>query len=257
MIKNSVTFHYNDYNKSNYSGGVAVVSWNSKEGVERLERTNYKGDFYRLAAHYAPQYDPSSCGPAAAIVVLGAIYEQNKKPMPLVEAWPIAIGDQKYPLEYRIWNKESFFNDKTNDVMHHKVIAMKMINKDGTFGGGMDLEELQKMLKVHGVKSRIINVLEYNETNLSHFRELVKKVVNSGKEYIILNYDHSYKGMIGGHYSPVVAYDEESDSVMILDVAAHRNPWIWVNLSDIYHAMNTKNYSQTSYRGYLIVDSKL
>jgi len=43
----------------------------------------------------------------------------------------------------------------------------------------------------------------------------------------------------------------------MLDVAAHRNPWIWINLSDVYHAMNTKNYAQTAYRGYLVLNTKL
>lgn len=258
IIKNSLKFHYNEYPKSAYSDNVAVVNWNSAEGIERFERTSFKGDFFRLAHHFKPQPNPAACGQAAATVVLSAIYEMNKTPFPVIEEWPITIGDKKYPLQYRLINEGNFFNEKTDKVLDHRVISMKITDKStGNFGGGIDIDQLQKMLKIHGVKSKLVNVKEYSEDKLIGFRNLVKQVVNSDQEFLILNYDHSYKSLIGGHFSPVAAYDEKSDSILMLDVAAHRNQWIWINLSDIFHAMNTKNYAQTSYRGYLIVNNKL
>lgn len=256
-ITKSMTFHYDKYPPSNYSKQVAVINWNSAEGIERFMRTEYKGDFFRLAHHFKPQVNPAACGQAAATLVLSAVYEMNHQPFPVIEEWPISIGDKKYPLQYRLFNDSNFFNEETDKVLDHRTIYMKLTKKDGTFGGGIDIDELQKMLKIHGVKSKLVNVDKFSEKKLSEFRKLVKNVVNSDQEFLVLNYDHSYKGLMGGHYSPVVAYDEKSDSVLMLDVAAHRNPWVWINLSDIYHAMNTKNYAQTAYRGYLIVDTKL
>ncbi len=256
-ITKSLTFHYDQYPASVYSKQVAVTNWNSKEGIERLQRTEYKGDFYRLAHHFKPQVNPAACGQGAATVVLSAIYELNHKSFPVIEEWPITIGDKKYPLQYRLINDSNFFNESTDKILDRRTISMKITKKDGSFGGGIDIDELQKMLKVHGVKSKLVNVDKFSDEKLAAFRKEVKEVVNSDKEFLLLNYDHSYKGLMGGHFSPVAAYDEKSDSVLILDVAAHRNPWIWVNLSDIYHAMNTKNYAQTSYRGYLVVNTKL
>jgi hypothetical protein len=257
VITKSMTFHYSKYPESAYSKQVAVVNWNSKEGIERLERTKYKGDFYRLAHHFKPQINPAACGQGAATVVLSAIYELNQKAFPVIEEWPIAIADKKYPLQYRLINETNFFNEATDKILDRKTISMKITKKDGTFGGGIDIDELQKMLKIHGVKSKMVNVDSYSDKNLGKFRELVKNVVNSDKEFLLLNYDHSYKGLMGGHFSPVASYDEKSDSVLMLDVAAHRNQWIWINLSDLYHAMNTKNYAGTAYRGYLVVNTKL
>jgi len=256
-ITQSLTFHYNKYPASAYSKEVAVINWNSAQGIERLERTAFKGDFYRLAHHFKPQVNPAACGQGAATVVLSAIYELNQKALPVVEEWPITFEDKKYPLQYRLINDTNFFNEATDKVLDRRTISMKVTKKDGTFGGGIDIDELQKMLKIHGVKSELVNVKKFSDNKLSDFRKLVKEVVNSPKEFLILNYDHSYKGLMGGHYSPVAAYDEKSDSILILDVAAHRNPWIWVNLSDIYHAMNTENYAKTAYRGYLVVKTKL
>ena len=255
-ITQSLTFHYNQYPASAYSKEVAVINWNSAQGIERFERTAFKGDFYRLAHHFKPQVNPAACGQGAATLVLSAIYELNQKAFPVVEEWPIAFGDKKYPLQYRLINETNFFNESTDEGLDRRTISMKITKKDGTFGGGIDIDELQKMLKIHGVKSELVNVKKFSDDKLSDFRKLVKEVVNSPKEFLILNYDHSYKGLMGGHYSPVAAYDEKSDSILILDVAAHRNPWIWVNLSDIYHAMNTENYAKTAYRGYLVVKTK-
>lgn len=255
-ITKSMTFHYDQYPASAYSKQVAVVNWNSEEGISRLERSKYKGDFYRLAHHFKPQINPAACGQGAATVVLSAIFELNHKPFPVIEEWPIAFGDKKYPLQYRLINESNFFNEETDQVLDRRTISMKITKKDGSFGGGIDLDELQKMLKIHGVKSKLVNVKEYNEKDLAGFRDLVKQVVNSSKDFLVLNYDHSYKSLMGGHFSPVAAYDEKSDSVLMLDVAAHRNPWIWINLSDVYHAMNTQNYAKTAYRGYLVVSSE-
>jgi hypothetical protein len=256
-ITKSMTFHYDQYPQSAYSNQVAVINWNSKEGVERFNRTEFKGDFFRLAHHYAPQPNPAACGQGAATIILGAIYELNNTPFPVVEEWPIAIGDKKYPLQYRLFNEGNFFTEATDKVLDRKAIYMKKTKKDGTFGGGIDIDELQKMFKIHGVKSSLVYANKYNEEKIVEFRKLVKEVVNSDKKFLVLNYDHSYKSLMGGHYSPVAAYDEKSDSILMLDVAAHRNPWIWINLADIYHAMNTKNYAGTNYRGYLIIDTKL
>lgn len=256
MMK-SFTFHYDQYPPSQYSKEVAVVNWNSKEGIERFNRSEFKGDFFRLAHHFKPQVNPAACGQAAATVVLSAIYELNHKPFPVIEEWPITIGDKKYPLQYRLINDGNFFNEATDKILDRRAISMKVTKQDGTFGGGIDIDELQKMLKVYGVKSKLVNVSIYSEERVSSFRNLLKESLSSDKDFILLNYDHSYKGLMGGHFSPVAAYDEKSDSVLMLDVAAHRNPWIWVNLSDIYHAMNTKNYAQTAYRGYLIISTKL
>jgi hypothetical protein len=66
VIVKSMTFHYDQYPPSQYSKQVAVVNWDSKEGIERMERTPYKGDFYRLAHHFKPQVNPEAARQSAA-----------------------------------------------------------------------------------------------------------------------------------------------------------------------------------------------
>jgi len=52
-----------------------------------------------------------------------------------------------------------------------------------------------------------------------------------------------------------IIYNEEMDAILILDSAAHKNPWFWVPVKHIFHAMNTE--SNDGYRGYLIVKDEM
>ena len=54
-----------------------------------------------------------------------------------------------------------------------------------------------------------------------------------------------------GHFSPLGAYDVESDSVLVMDVAGFKNGWYWVPVKDLYAAMNTLDGSV--YRGWLVI----
>lgn len=257
VVLKSLTFHYNEYPNSKYTNTLAVVNWSSQDGQIRFARSKFKGDFFRLAHHFKAQVDPAMCGQASATIVLSAIYELNKKPMPIIEEWPIEIGGKKYPLQYRGWNYGNFFNEATEKILNKNAISMRARKKDGNFGGGIDMHELQKMLSVHGLTSKVFQIQDASDKELQKFKILLKDVLNSEKKFLILNYDHSYKGLMGGHYSSPVAYDEETDSVLILDVASHRNPWVWISLFDLFNAMNTKNYTQTANRGYILVSSVL
>jgi hypothetical protein len=71
----------------------------------------------------------------------------------------------------------------------------------------------------------------------------------------VVNFDGKVFGnKTGGHISPIVAYDEKSDSLLVLDVALHKNPWYWVDLKEMVTAMNTKDGE--NFRGYLITKKK-
>ena len=59
---------------------------------------------------------------------------------------------------------------------------------------------------------------------------------------------------IGGHISPLAAYDSKADRFLILDVARYKYPPVWVKAADIFDAMNTpdaQNGDKT--RGFVLV----
>jgi hypothetical protein len=257
--KNPMTFSYDEYAPSVYSNKMAVINWNSEEGVKRFESSKYKGDFFRLAHHYKPQQQFSTCGIASAVVVMGAIYEQQGKKFPLLKSIPLAINGQAFAVEYRIINEENFYNEATDKIVDRRAIVMQYPKdvKTGQFGGGIDMDELVKMFKVHNVKSKIFYVDSVSDEKITKFRDQLKEILIDKNRFIIANSHRGYQGIeMGGHYSPIVAYDEASDSVLYLDIAAHRNPWIWIKLEDLYKSMNSKNYSGSNYRGYMVVSVK-
>ena len=71
-------------------------------------------------------------------------------------------------------------------------------------------------------------------------------------DYVIVNYDRATLGQTGGgHISPLGAYDQLSDSVLVLDVNPTGHPWVWVEATALFKAMATKDTVEN--RGYLLV----
>lgn len=252
-----LTFHYDEYSKSLHSDKIAVINWHSKDGIKRFESSKYKDDFFRLAHHFKYQHQPSTCGIASAVTVISAIYEAKKEKMPLASVWPITFNGKTYGLEYRIVDENNnFFNDATDKILDRRAIVMRYPHNinTGEFMGGIDMEELVKMIQAHKIKANITYVTKDTPDELDKFRIILKNTLQSPKSFMIGNYNRSYAGIeMGGHYSPIVAYDEQSDSVLIMDIATHKNPWIWVDLEDLYKSMHSKNYAKTNYRGYIII----
>ena len=258
-FEKAFSFYYGDYEASPFTGKVSVFNWNSDEGIKRLERSKFKGDFYRLAHHFKPQAFPSTCGIATAVNVVSAIYEINDKEFPLILSVPIKIGDKTYGLDYKLLNEDNFLNETTDKIIDRRAIKMQARhNKTNQFSGGIDMEELKQVLATYKIKSSVTQVKEFSDAAVGEFRTLLKNTLNSKDKFVIANFNRAYQNiMVGGHFSPIVAFDEESDSIMILDVAAHKNPWIWIGLSDFYHAMNSATYSGKDNRGYMVIDTKI
>jgi hypothetical protein len=59
---------------------------------------------------------------------------------------------------------------------------------------------------------------------------------------------------IGGHISPLAAYDAKADRFLILDVARYKYPPVWVKTADIFAAMNTLDAANDNKtRGFVLV----
>ena len=72
---------------------------------------------------------------------------------------------------------------------------------------------------------------------------------------MIVNYLRKAIGQqLGGHISPLAAYDAEADRFLILDVARYKYPPVWVTAKDLFDAMNTTDSdNQNKTRGFVLV----
>ncbi|MFM7733950.1 MAG: phytochelatin synthase family protein, partial [Cyanobium sp.] len=59
----------------------------------------------------------------------------------------------------------------------------------------------------------------------------------------------------GGHISPLSAYDERRDRVLILDVARYRYPSVWVPTESLWQAIRMVDSSSGRSRGLLRVSA--
>ncbi|MFT6077370.1 MAG: hypothetical protein ACJATU_000570 [Rickettsiales bacterium] len=246
-------------NSSSFAdGNPSVVRWSSPDGIKRLENSKFKNDFYQLADYFQPQINPLYCGVATSVIILNSIANNGGAPTQknLEVSKPKIFGGGN--IEFPSYSQLTFFNDQTNKIKDQKIIELKNITPDNenyakNFDPGLTLLELKKILtKSYGLKGKSVYVKNSNKKTVDKFRKLVKKITSDECRFLIINFHGSVLNLkTGGHISPIVAFDEDSDSVLVLDVAGHKNGWYWANISDVVKAMNTKDGKK--YRGYLIV----
>ncbi len=51
------------------------------------------------------------------------------------------------------------------------------------------------------------------------------------------------------------AYDDASDSFLVLDVARYKFPPVWITTADLYDAMNTFDAESGKTRGFIVVSA--
>lgn len=233
-----------------------IVPWGTQKSIELLNKSNFKNDFYQLANFYQPQINPFFCGVASSVIILNAINYNNIESQKEIEFKNEKILGTKV-LEYKAYSQFNFLNDKTDKIKNRDIVELKkpfeIKNGKEIYDPGFTLSQLESILKnVHNLKVKKVYAKNNKEKSIENFRKDLKKYLIDNSHFIIVNIDGSYLfENAGGHLSPVVAYDEKSDYVMVMDVAIHKRPWYFVKTQDLFQAMNSLDGS--NYRGYLII----
>lgn len=232
------------------------IIWNSKQGLKILEESKYKNDFYQLINFFQPQENPLYCGPATATIILNALNYPNITSQKTGEIRkPQSLGSNI--IEYKLYSQNDFFNKKANKIKNRKIIELKkpkkIVNNDPIYDPGVTLDEFSKILKkAHNLKVKKTHISKYNQKNLKKFRDLVKEVTLDNNKILVANYNgKKFGGNTNGHISPLVAYNENTDHILVLDVALHKGKWFWIKVEDLFKAMNSLDGK--NYRGYLVV----
>lgn len=198
------------------------------EGVDRLLQSRYRDDYWYLSRYYDTQYTNTYCGVASSIMILNALHIER----PVGER----IGG------YRLFiQDEHFFTPEVNTIVTADVVK----------ANGMYIEQLAEALVTFGVTTEAYwgNMLDEND-----LRELLKHTLNDPTTFIIADYHRATLGQEGGgHYSPIAAYDEKSDSVLILDVSRYKYPPVWVKLDKFLLSMQVLEKGRGLPRGLISV----
>lgn len=248
-----INYGYNKFITSPYSKKIAVISFDSPEGIARFEQSKYKNSFFKLAPHYVPQQTITNCGIASAVIILNTIYANAGKTPPLSLTGSHYDREKNTVFGQFIWTENNFYTPKIVEKLDQAVIeGQKKVNN--CYLLGVTLDQLTESLKLQGVNAKAYPAKANNKESIEQFRAHVKAVTANPTQYMIAHYTLGvYLEDEGGHFSPVAAYDEASDSVLILDTWAAANSWIWIKLEDLYRSMNTLDGK--TYRGYILIDT--
>ena len=158
------------------------------------------------------------------------------------------------------YTQETFFTQRVEKVKSHDLIALKNITPDNendpkAFSPGVTLAELKELLMAHDAKVHLYYASKPKKLGVKEFRKHLKFFLAERSSFLIANFHGRSLGMnSGGHISPIAGYDQKTDSLLLLDVASSKRPWVWINVTDFYLAMQQKDGNQ--YRGYLIVSDQ-
>jgi hypothetical protein len=239
---------------------VKYVDFKSSEGMKRLERAKYKTDFFYLANQFEPQEITYFGGPATAATVMNALRLQKENGKDTMPNDPRRLT--KDELSYVAKDAKPFFNRFTQ----HNIFKEGVKDKFETIGKpvktekgeakdlGFQLRQLQALFVANGFKADI-HVVD-DSVKLKDLKTAFKNGLKDPKDFIVVNYRRLEMGQPhkNGHLSPLAAYDEKSDSFLVMDVNPNISTWGWVKADALLKAMNTKDTIEN--RGYLVVSDQ-
>jgi Phytochelatin synthase len=207
---------------------AGLTDFRAQDGQKLLLESKSLGAYFPISANFVTQKTPAYCGVASMVMVLNAL----EAPAPTTPDDPL----------YRMFTQDNVLNENTDAILPRELLARQ----------GMTLDQLAALLTHHSVAA---DVHHAGDGTVDSFRASASAALETGARFVIVNYLRKALGQqIGGHISPLAAYDEKADRFLVFDVARYKYPPIWVRTSDLFDAMNTTDAANAGKtRGYVIV----
>ena len=208
-----------------------LVDFNSTLGEHYLIEAGANADYFALSSQFVTQKTQAYCGVASLTMVLNAI------------GAPAPNTSEYEP--YKYFTQDNVLNAETDAILPRETLARQ----------GTTLDQLGAFVAYHGLDSEVHHA---GDETLDTFRDRAREALSGGGRYVIVNYLRKALGQqVGGHISPLAAYDEKQDRFLIMDVARYKYPPVWVSSADLYAAMNTPDaVNGAKTRGYVLVSKK-
>lgn len=202
----------------------------SPQGEHFLLEAKSHEAYFPISAAFETQKNQAYCGVASMVMALNAIRA------------PAPTSPEYQP--FHTFTQDNLLDDRTEAILPRATLSRQ----------GMTLDQLGGLLGLHPVK---IEVHHATENGLDAFRKNAAEYLATRNHFVIVNYLRKSMGkQLGGHISPLAAYDEKTDRLLILDVARYKYPPVWVATSVLYAAMNTTDASNDDKtRGYVLISN--
>jgi len=216
----------------------SCIAFSSKLGKKIFASSLSNGglkSFFPLIQQFTTQSEPAFCGLSTLVLVLNALSVDPR---------------QNWKGPWR-WYEESMLNC---------CLDLEEVKETG-----ITLKDFHCLAHCQGLSVDLKYCTEEN-SSLEDFRGAVKRACverssnddddDSDEELdvLVVSYSRKTMGQTGsGHFSPLAAYDAESDSVLILDTARFKYGAHWAKLSLVYEAMKPIDLDTGKSRGYALL----
>lgn len=193
----------------------------SENGMQMIKNSQFRGNFFTFSRYFETQAHWTYCAVASSVAVMNTLLNKN------------------------LFSQENFFTDEVQ-----KIVTPDAVKTDWR---GLTADELTQILSIHGFSASFTSADMFT---VDTFRDTIKKALNNPSQFIIANYNRPQINQVGGgHFSPIVAYDQETDSLLIMDTSRYKYPPVWIDLKTFVQSMHTKD-SDGFFRGYLTVKKR-
>lgn len=209
------------------TGGVDfLIPYRSDEGKQMLTdciRSGSAENYLSLSEQFLTQSSPPSCGMATLAMVLNSL--------------GVDPG--------RVWQKP--WRWFTEEML---ISCFPLEKTEETLG--LTMEHFALIAECNGVNAQ---TFYGSETSLDDFRAAIRSVFNgTGDRRLVVAFDRKVLGQTGtGHYSPLGAYHEASDRVLVMDVARFKYPPYWVPVEVMWKSLRTVDPESRRSRGFFLM----
>ena len=191
----------------------SLISAESSTGTQLLAHSAFTADEADLNRFFEAQSRAAYCGVASSVIVLNAL--------------------------------------RPGTTLTQSSVFPNVSTELRTTFGGMTLAQLAELLRSN---SATVSMTYASDSNIEAFRRIARQNLQTPHDFMLVNYERAALGQTkSGHISPLAAYDDQSDRLLILDVAAYRYPPVWVTTPDLWNAMNTLDPDSNHTRGFVTV----
>ena len=204
-----------------------IVYLPTDQGTERFHRAAAGTGALSLLSYFETEERQTFCGPTSLAIALDS--------MGITAPTPPAF----FP--YHLLTQDTVFTPQNLAVKSYARVE----------ASGLTLDELGEFAANLGVATDVIHAADIAPDAL---RSRLRAALNDMDKRVIVNYSRVALGQEGaGHISPLAAYDAESDSFLVLDVARYKYTPAWVSYDLLLAGMRLVDPDSRLSRGALIV----
>jgi hypothetical protein len=206
-----------------------VVYLPTQHGAERFRRAAAEPGALALFGYTETEARLTFCGPASLAAALNSLGLADPTPAPM------------FP--YHLLTQDSLFTPQNQAVKSYAAVERD----------GLTLNELGQFALNMRVSVEIIHAADISADDL---RNRLRLALAARSTRVIANYSRIPLGQEGdGHISPLAAYDAETDSFLVLDVARYKYPPAWISFDQLFTAMLRVDSSSGQSRGVIVISN--